>query len=85
VGLASSSRSSRGAGLLIGFFMSTVLLCTDLHRDSVVHVVGTRPLRHERHEPEQPRRGAHHAREGWHNNHHYYRIRRQGFYWWSTT
>jgi stearoyl-CoA desaturase (delta-9 desaturase) len=73
------------SGLLIGFFLSTVLLWHSTFMvNSVVHVVGTR-----RYVTNDTSRNNLFVAlltlgEGWHNNHHYYpSSARQGFYWWE--
>jgi len=73
------------SGLLIGFFLSTVLLWHSTFMvNSVVHVVGTRRYATN----DTSRNNAAVAfltmGEGWHNNHHYYPASaRQGFFWWE--
>jgi stearoyl-CoA desaturase (delta-9 desaturase) len=73
------------SGLLIGFFLSTVLLWHSTFMvNSVVHVVGTRRYATN----DTSRNNAAVAfltmGEGWHNNHHYYpSSARQGFAWWE--
>jgi len=73
------------SGLLIGFFLSTVLLWHGTFMvNSVVHVIGSR-----RYVTTDTSRNNLFVAimtmgEGWHNNHHYYPMSvRQGFYWWE--
>ena len=73
------------SGLLIGFFLSTVLLWhATFTVNSLAHVMGRRRYATE----DTSRNSALIALitmgEGWHNNHHYYQASaRQGFYWWE--
>lgn len=74
------------SGLLIGFFLSTVLLWhATFTVNSLAHVMGRRRYATE----DTSRNSALIALitmgEGWHNNHHYYQASaRQGFYWWEV-
>jgi stearoyl-CoA desaturase (delta-9 desaturase) len=73
------------SGLLIGFFLSTVLLWhATFTVNSLAHVMGRRRYATE----DTSRNSALIATltmgEGWHNNHHYYPASaRQGFFWWE--
>jgi stearoyl-CoA desaturase (Delta-9 desaturase) len=73
------------SGLLIGFFLSTVLLWHGTFViNSLAHVFGRRRYATE----DTSRNSAILALvtlgEGWHNNHHYYQASaRQGFFWWE--
>jgi stearoyl-CoA desaturase (delta-9 desaturase) len=73
------------SGLLIGFFLSTVLLWhATFTVNSAAHVFGRRRYATE----DTSRNSALIALltmgEGWHNNHHYYQASsRQGFFWWE--
>ncbi|MGZ4716452.1 MAG: acyl-CoA desaturase [Acidimicrobiales bacterium] len=73
------------SGLLIGFFLSTVLLWhATFTVNSLAHVMGRRRYATE----DTSRNSALIALitmgEGWHNNHHYYQASaRQGFFWWE--
>ncbi len=73
------------SGLLIGFFLSTVLLWHGTFTvNSLAHVMGRRRYATE----DTSRNSALIAMitmgEGWHNNHHYYQASaRQGFFWWE--
>jgi stearoyl-CoA desaturase (Delta-9 desaturase) len=73
------------SGLLIGFFLSTVLLWhATFTVNSLAHVMGRRRYATE----DTSRNSALIATltmgEGWHNNHHYYQASaRQGFFWWE--
>ena len=71
------------SGLLIGFFLSTVLLWhATFMVNSVAHLIGTR-----RYATDDTSRNNFGVAvltmgEGWHNNHHYYPASaRQGFFW----
>lgn len=72
-------------GLLIGFFLSTVLLWhATFLVNSAAHVFGRRRYA----TTDTSRNSALIAvvtmGEGWHNNHHYYQASaRQGFFWWE--
>jgi stearoyl-CoA desaturase (delta-9 desaturase) len=71
------------SGLLIGFFLSTVLLwhCTFLV-NSVSHMVGTRRYAINDTSRNNLAVALLTMGEGWHNNHHYYPVSaRQGFFW----
>ena len=73
------------SGLLIGFFLSTVLLWHGTFLvNSAAHLMGRRRYA----TSDTSRNSAIIALftlgEGWHNNHHYYPASaRQGFYWWE--
>jgi stearoyl-CoA desaturase (Delta-9 desaturase) len=73
------------SGLIIGFFLSTVLLWHGTFLvNSLAHVFGRRRYL----TPDTSRNSFLIAfitgGEGWHNNHHYYQASaRQGFYWWE--
>ena len=73
------------SGLLIGFFLSTVLVWhATFTVNSLAHVFGRRRFATE----DTSRNSALIALltmgEGWHNNHHYYQASaRQGFFWWE--
>jgi stearoyl-CoA desaturase (delta-9 desaturase) len=73
------------SGLVVGFFLSTVLLWHGTFLvNSMAHVVGRRRYA----TPDTSRNSAVIALftggEGWHNNHHYWPASaRQGFYWWE--
>jgi stearoyl-CoA desaturase (Delta-9 desaturase) len=73
------------SGLVIGFFLSTVLLWhATFTVNSLAHVMGRRRYATE----DTSRNSALIALltmgEGWHNNHHYYQASaRQGFFWWE--
>lgn len=73
------------SGLLIGFFLSTVLLWhATFTVNSIAHVVGTR--RYVTTDTSRNNLGIALLTmgEGWHNNHHYYPASaRQGFFWWE--
>ncbi len=73
------------SGLLIGFFMSTVLLWhATFMVNSVVHVVGTRRYVTTDTSRNNLAVALVTLGEGWHNNHHYYPASaRNGFYWWE--
>jgi stearoyl-CoA desaturase (delta-9 desaturase) len=71
--------------LLIGFFLSTVLLYHGTFSiNSIMHKFGT-----QRYESGDESRNSLLLAlvtlgEGWHNNHHYYEVSsRQGFFWWE--
>ena len=73
------------SGVLIGFFLSTVLLWhATFTVNSLAHVFGRRRYA----TIDTSRNSAVIALmtmgEGWHNNHHYYQVSaRQGFFWWE--
>ena len=73
------------SGLIVGFFLSTVLLWhATFLVNSVSHVFGRRRFE----TPDTSRNSLLVALltggEGWHNNHHHYApSARQGFYWWE--
>jgi stearoyl-CoA desaturase (delta-9 desaturase) len=73
------------SGVLIGFFLSTVLLWhATFTVNSLAHVFGRRRYA----TTDTSRNSAMIAvvtmGEGWHNNHHYYQASaRQGFFWWE--
>lgn len=74
-----------GAGLVVGFFWSTVLLYHGTFTiNSLTHVFGRR-----RYATKDTSRNSLILAlitlgEGWHNNHHYYqRATNQGFFWWE--
>lgn len=75
------------SGLIIGFFLSTVIVWHGTFMvNSVTHVWGTRPFKTKA--PDTSRNNLLIAvftgGEGWHNNHHKYPLSaRQGFYWWQ--
>jgi stearoyl-CoA desaturase (Delta-9 desaturase) len=73
------------SSLLIGFFLSTVILYhATFSINSIMHKVGT-----QRYESNDESRNSLWLAlitlgEGWHNNHHYYETAgRQGFFWWE--
>jgi stearoyl-CoA desaturase (Delta-9 desaturase) len=72
-------------GLVVGFFMSTVILYhTTFAINSLCHMFGTRRYA----TGEESRNSLWLALltmgEGWHNNHHHYPLSaRQGFFWWE--
>jgi stearoyl-CoA desaturase (delta-9 desaturase) len=73
------------AGLVVGFFWSTVVLWhTTFLVNSAAHVFGRR-----RYETDDTSRNSLliallTGGEGWHNNHHHYQAScRQGFFWWE--
>jgi stearoyl-CoA desaturase (delta-9 desaturase) len=74
------------SGLVVGFFLSTIVLWhTTFLVNSVAHVFGRR--RYDTHDTS--RNSIIVALltfgEGWHNNHHHYpRSARQGFFWWEV-
>jgi len=73
------------SGLLIGFFLSTVLLWhATFTINSLAHVIGRRRYATEDTSRNSPVLAVLTMGEGWHNNHHYYPASaRQGFYWWE--
>jgi stearoyl-CoA desaturase (delta-9 desaturase) len=75
-----------GAGLVVGFFLSTVLVWHGTFLvNSLAHVIGKR-----RFDTKDDSRNNWFIAlvtlgEGWHNNHHHYQSStRQGFYWWEV-
>jgi stearoyl-CoA desaturase (delta-9 desaturase) len=73
------------SGLLIGFFLSTVLLWhATFTVNSLAHVMGRRRYATEDTSRNSAVIAALTMGEGWHNNHHYYQASaRQGFFWWE--
>lgn len=73
------------SGLLIGFFLSTVLLWHGTFTvNSLAHVFGRRRYATEDTSRNSALIALWTMGEGWHNNHHYYQASaRQGFYWWE--
>ena len=73
------------SGLLIGFFLSTVLLWhATFTVNSLAHVFGRRRYATEDTSRNSAIIAVMTMGEGWHNNHHYYQASaRQGFYWWE--
>ena len=73
------------SGLLIGFFLSTVLLWhATFTVNSLAHVLGRRRYATEDTSRNSVLIAALTMGEGWHNNHHYYQASaRQGFFWWE--
>jgi stearoyl-CoA desaturase (Delta-9 desaturase) len=73
------------SGLLIGFFLSTVLLWhATFTVNSLAHVMGRRRYATEDTSRNSALIAALTMGEGWHNNHHYYQASaRQGFFWWE--
>ncbi|HVN52130.1 MAG TPA: acyl-CoA desaturase [Acidimicrobiales bacterium] len=73
------------SGLLIGFFLSTVLLWhATFTVNSLAHVMGRRRYATEDTSRNSVLIAALTMGEGWHNNHHYYQgSARQGFFWWE--
>ncbi len=73
------------SGLLIGFFLSTVLLWhATFTVNSLAHVMGRRRYATEDTSRNSIFIAALTMGEGWHNNHHYYQASaRQGFFWWE--
>ncbi len=73
------------SGLLIGFFLSTVLLWhATFTVNSLAHVMGRRRYATEDTSRNSVFIAALTMGEGWHNNHHYYQASaRQGFFWWE--
>ena len=71
------------SGLLIGFFLSTVLLWHGTFLvNSVAHVIGTRRYATDDTSRNNLPVAILTMGEGWHNNHHYFPVSaRQGFYW----
>ncbi len=73
------------SGLLIGFFLSTILLWhATFTVNSLAHVMGRRRYATEDTSRNSVVIAALTMGEGWHNNHHYYQASaRQGFFWWE--
>ena len=73
------------SGLLIGFFLSTVLLWhATFTVNSLAHVMGRRRYATEDTSRNSALIAVLTMGEGWHNNHHYYQSSaRQGFFWWE--
>ena len=73
------------SGLVIGFFLSTVLLWhATFCVNSLAHVLGRRRYGTPDTSRNSPFVAAITGGEGWHNNHHHYPgSARQGFYWWE--
>ena len=73
------------SGLLIGFFLSTVLLWHGTFViNSLAHVMGRRRYATEDTSRNSAVLAVITLGEGWHNNHHYYQASaRQGFFWWE--
>ncbi len=73
------------SGLLIGFFLSTVLLWhATFTVNSLAHVMGRRRYATEDTSRNSVLIATLTMGEGWHNNHHYYQASaRQGFFWWE--
>ena len=73
------------SGLLIGFFLSTVLLWhATFTVNSLAHVMGRRRYATEDTSRNSVLIALLTMGEGWHNNHHYYQASaRQGFFWWE--
>lgn len=73
------------SGLLIGFFLSTVLLWHGTFViNSLAHVMGRRRYATEDTSRNSAMLALMTLGEGWHNNHHYYQASaRQGFFWWE--
>jgi stearoyl-CoA desaturase (delta-9 desaturase) len=74
------------SGLLIGFFLSTVLLWhATFTVNSIAHVVGNRRYVTTDTSRNNLAIALLTMGEGWHNNHHYYPASaRQGFFWWEV-
>lgn len=73
------------SALLIGFFLSTVLLYHGTFTiNSLSHVIGSRRFATSDTSRNNWFLALITLGEGWHNNHHHYRSStRQGFYWWE--
>jgi stearoyl-CoA desaturase (delta-9 desaturase) len=73
------------SGLLIGFFLSTVLLWhATFTVNSLAHVFGRRRYATEDTSRNSVAIALLTMGEGWHNNHHYYQASaRNGFFWWE--
>jgi stearoyl-CoA desaturase (Delta-9 desaturase) len=73
------------SGLVIGFFLSTILLWhATFTVNSLAHVMGRRRYATEDTSRNSALIAALTMGEGWHNNHHYYQASaRQGFFWWE--
>jgi stearoyl-CoA desaturase (delta-9 desaturase) len=74
------------SGLLIGFFLSTVLLWhATFTVNSLAHVMGRRRYATDDTSRNSVLIALLTMGEGWHNNHHYYQASaRQGFFWWEV-
>jgi stearoyl-CoA desaturase (delta-9 desaturase) len=74
------------AGLIVGFFWSTVLLWhATFTVNSLAHVVGWRRYATSDTSRNSMLIALYTGGEGWHNNHHYRpSSARQGFYWWEV-
>ncbi|MCB1251103.1 MAG: acyl-CoA desaturase [Acidimicrobiales bacterium] len=72
-------------GLVVGFFLSTVLLWhSTFFINSLAHVFGRRRYATEDTSRNSALLAVLTMGEGWHNNHHYYPASaRQGFFWWE--
>jgi stearoyl-CoA desaturase (delta-9 desaturase) len=72
-------------GLVVGFFLSTVLLWhTTFTINSVAHVIGRRPYATHDTSGNSALLAVLTAGEGWHNNHHHHPASaRLGFRWWQ--
>ncbi len=73
------------SSLLIGFFLSTVLLFHGTFSiNSLMHMVGRKRYESNDESKNNLVLALITLGEGWHNNHHYYQsTARQGFYWWE--
>ena len=73
------------SGLVIGFFLSTVLLWhATFSVNSLAHVFGRRRYATEDTSRNSALMVLWTMGEGWHNNHHYHQASaRQGFFWWE--
>jgi len=73
------------SGLVIGFFVSTVLLYHGTFTvNSLCHLFGRRRYATKDDIRNNPLVAALTLGEGWHNNHHYYQSSaNQGFFWWE--
>lgn len=73
------------SGLVIGFFLSTVLVWHGTFLiNSLAHVMGRRRYATEDTSKNSAILAVVTMGEGWHNNHHYYQgSARQGFFWWE--
>ncbi len=71
--------------VLIGFFLSTVLLYHGTYSiNSLMHMIGTRRYVTGDESRNSPVLALITLGEGWHNNHHFYQAStRQGFFWWE--
>lgn len=74
------------SGLVVGFFLSTVLLWhTTFLVNSAAHTFGRRRFATDDTSRNSLMIALLTAGEGWHNNHHHYPpSARQGFYWWEV-